>query len=170
MESNQQQNTANNTNTPPQDPDMARLDALATLMDNQFKIPFTNWRFGLDSLVGLIPYVGDLAGLIVSGILIRTMLKRGAGPILMLRMLGNVVLDTMVGVIPVLGDFFDFGYKANRRNVDLLKRYYSEGKKRPNAKVSVGILGLLFLLIFVGVIWLTIKGIGWIWAAIAAAI
>ena len=148
----------------PTDPDMARLEALAKLLDNQFFIPGTSIRFGLDGLVGLIPYVGDIAGFIVSGLLFRTMLRRGAGPLLMLRMMGNVVLDTVIGIIPIAGDLFDFGFKANRRNVDLLRKYYASGQQRPSAKGSLAFLGVVFFLLFICLIW----GI-WKLAALLAA-
>lgn len=146
----------------PQDPDLARLDVLAKLLDNQFRIPATNLRFGLDGLIGLVPYVGDIAGFVVSGFLMRTMLRKGASPLLMLRMMFNFVLDAVVGVIPVLGDLFDFGYKANRRNVDLLKQYYADGKAKPSAKGSLAFLGFLFFALFIALIWLIWKAAAWL--------
>lgn len=155
------------TSTPPIDPELARLEQLAKILDNQFRIPGTSYRFGLDGLIGLVPYLGDLAGFAVSGILLRTMVKKGAGPLLMLRMMGNFVLDAVIGTIPVLGDLFDFGYKANRRNVDLLKKYYADGKAKPGAKSSAALLGVLFLLMFAALIWaiwkFTALLVGWVW-------
>lgn len=156
-----------NSNTPPIDPDMARLDMLAKLLDNQFVIPGTSFRFGLDGIIGLIPYVGDMAGFVVSGMLFRTMLKHGAGPLLMLRMMGNIVLDTVIGIIPILGDLFDFGFKANRRNVDLLRQYYASGQPRPSAKGSLVVLGILFFILFAALIWgiwkLAALLVTWVW-------
>lgn len=153
--------------TPPADPELARLDMLAKLLDNQFRIPFTNWRFGLDGIIGLVPYVGDIAGFVVSGFLMRTIVKKGAGPGLILRMMGNFLLDAVVGVIPFLGDLFDFGFKANRRNVDLLKNYYADGKAKPNVKRSLAFLGLMFFLMFAALIWAVWKFaallVQWIW-------
>lgn len=134
--------------------DMARLDALANLLDNQFRIPGTNFRFGIDAIIGLVPYVGDISGLIISGYLFHIMLRNGAGVGVLLRMLGNVLLDAAVGVIPFIGDIFDFGYKANRRNVDLLKKYYAKNPDRPKVKHSLLILGFLFFLLVIGVMWL----------------
>ncbi len=148
------------------DPDLARLDALANLLDNQFAIPGTNFRFGVDGIIGLIPYVGDIIGLVISGALLRIMVRKGAGPILMLRMMGNFALDTIVGVIPIIGDFFDFGFKANRRNVDMLKRYYESGKKRPNAKSSMAFLSILFFVFFAACIWLTWKAGAWVFSTV----
>ncbi len=143
-----------NEQTPlPADPEMARLDALAKLLDNQFRIPGTSVRFGIDGIIGLVPYMGDVAGFVVSGILLRTMILRGAGPLLMLRMMGNVALDAVMGIVPIAGDLFDFGYKANRRNVELLKQYYADGKTRPSAKWSLALLGFLFFVLFALLIW-----------------
>ena len=149
------------------DPDLARLDALAKLLDNQFRVPGTSLRFGLDGIIGLIPYMGDMAGLVVSGFLLRTMIRKGAGPLLMLRMMGNFMLDALVGIIPVAGDLFDFGFKANRRNVDLLKKYYADGRAKPSAKGSMALLGLLFFTLFAGMLWAIWKATAflatWVW-------
>jgi hypothetical protein len=147
-------------------PALHRLDALAKLLDNQFRIPGTNLRFGLDGLIGLVPYVGDLAGLLVSGFLMRTMLQNGASPLLMLRVMGNYALDTLVGIIPIAGDLFDFGFKANRRNVELLKKYYASDKPRPSAKGSLLVLSLFFLALFVLLIWGVWALAAWAWAAV----
>lgn len=151
----------------PSDPDLARLDALASLLDNRFRIPGTEIRFGLDGIIGLVPYVGDVAGFVVSGILMRIMIQRGAGPLLMLRMMGNFAFDAIMGVIPVAGDLFDFGYKANRRNVDLLKKYYADGNAKPSAKWSLALLGGLFFILFAFLIWGIWKVaailVGWVW-------
>ncbi len=159
-----QQNTAP---TQGSDPELARLDTLAKLLDNQFAIPGTNYRFGLDGLIGLVPYLGDMAGFVVSGFLMRTMLKKGAGPIMMLRMMGNFALDAVIGIVPVIGDLFDFGYKANRRNVDMLKAYYADGKAKPNAKGSIAFLGVLLLAMFGLLIWAIWKFaafvFAWLW-------
>jgi len=153
-----------------QDPELARLEALSKLMDNQFRIPGTSWRFGLDGIVGLIPYVGDMAGFVVSGFLMRTMVKKGASPMLMLRMMFNYIVDVLVGIVPFVGDLFDFGFKANRRNVNLLKAYYADGKVKPNATRSVAFLGLLFFALFIVLIWLVWKlaafVLSWAWTAV----
>lgn len=156
-----------NTPPPPVDPELARLDKLAKVLDNQFGIPGTNMRFGLDGLIGLVPYLGDVAGFAVSGILLRTMVKKGAGPLLMLRMMWNFVLDAVIGIVPVVGDLFDFGYKANRRNVDLLKAYYADGRAKPSAKGSMAFLALVFFLLLAALIWAIWKFaamlVAWVW-------
>lgn len=157
-----------NTNpspAPAQDRDLKHLEALSKLMDNQFVLPGTSFRFGFDGLLGLIPGVGDLIGLFVSGLLLRTMLRKGAGPILMLRMMGNVLLDAITGVVPFVGDLFDFGFKANRRNVEMLKKYYAENPEPPDAKRSIALIGLLFFVLFLLAIygvWRLIR-MAWAW-------
>ena len=147
------------------DPAMARLERMAKLMDSQFRIPGTSMRFGLDGIIGLIPYAGDVAGFLISGVLMRMMVQKGAGPLIMLRMLGNFVVDALVGSIPVFGDLFDFGFKANRRNVELLKKYYASGEKRPSAKWSLTLLALFFFILLGLLVWGIWKGValflGW---------
>ena len=154
------------TNT---DPDVQRLEALSKLMDNQFRIPGTSIRFGLDSIIGLIPYAGDFVGLLVSLTLFGVTVKKGAGPILLLRMGGNIALDTIVGAIPFVGDLFDLGFKSNQRNVKLLHAYYSSGKSHPGPKTTVLYLAIVILLLIGLVIYATVKLIAYIWESIAHA-
>ena len=135
--------------------DLSRLDTLATLLDNRFRVPGTEIRFGLDGLIGLVPYLGDIAGFAVSGVLFSVMLKRGASPLVLLRMMGNFTVDAVVGTIPVLGDLFDFGFKANRRNVDLLKKYYTDDTPKPDVGRSVLFLVFLFFVFLAVLAWLT---------------
>lgn len=149
------------------DPHLAQLDTLATWLDNRFRIPGTNIRFGLDGIVGLVPYLGDIVGYLVSAILLGIMFQRGAGPILMLQMIGNVVFDAIIGIVPVVGDLFDFGYQANSRNVNLLRKYYADGKAKPDAKRSFVIVGLLFFALLTLLIWvnwtLSVMFVKWVW-------
>ncbi|MBL7775867.1 MAG: DUF4112 domain-containing protein [Saprospiraceae bacterium] len=136
---------------------------LANLLDNRFRIPGTEVRFGLDALIGLVPYLGDIAGFAVSGILFSVMLRRGAGPLMLLRMMGNLVVDALVGAIPLLGDLFDIGYKANRRNVELLKNYYAEEGPKPKVRTSILILFLLFLVFLAALVWAVGRLVWMLW-------
>lgn len=149
-------------------PDLRRLEALASLLDNRFRVPGTNLRFGLDGLMGLVPYLGDVAGFAVSGVLFSVMLRRGASPLMLLRMMGNFVLDAVVGAVPLLGDLFDFGFKANRRNVDLLRQYYADDTPKPSVGSSIRwLLFMLFVLLGVSV-WLIGRLLVWVWHTAAA--
>lgn len=100
-----------------------KLERLAWYLDNSIKVPGFNARFGLDGLLGLIPGVGDTIGALVSSVVISEAARMGAPKGLLLKMAFNVALDALVGTVPVLGDLFDFVWKANHRNVQLLNRY-----------------------------------------------
>lgn len=126
------------------------LDKTADLLDNRFRIPGTEIRFGFDFLLGLIPYAGDIIGLTVSGVLVLVMARNGASGMVGLKMVGNILLDAMVGVFPVIGDLFDLGYKANRRNVRLLQQHYREGKHQGSAWwVIILVLAAIALAFFI---------------------
>lgn len=99
-----------------------RLRRLARLMDSSIGLPGTRWRIGLDPLLGLIPGVGDAVGIGASLWIVSEARRLGLrGPVIG-RMLGNVALDGLIGTIPLLGDLFDAGYKANERNMDIIER------------------------------------------------
>lgn len=96
-------------------------------MDDRFKIPGTNTRVGLDGLIGLIPGVGDGLAMLFSLYIVFEARRLGLSFSTVMLMLWNIILDTVVGSIPALGDFFDFAFKANRRNMDIIRR--NTGKK-----------------------------------------
>jgi hypothetical protein len=102
---------------------LARLDALAKLLDVAFIVPGTNVRYGIDGLIGLIPVVGDIITTAISLWLVREARALGAPWHLTMRMLGNVALDGVVGIVPLVGDAFDVMFRANVRNVKLLHRW-----------------------------------------------
>jgi hypothetical protein len=100
----------------------ADLEGLARLMDESIRLP-GGYRIGLDGLVGLVPGIGDAVGAVVSLYLVGRAAKLGAPRSAVARMLGNVGLETLVGAVPIVGDAFDFAFKANRRNVRILRRW-----------------------------------------------
>jgi hypothetical protein len=102
---------------------IARIDALATLMDTAFVIPGTQIRFGLDALIGLVPGIGDAITTVMSLFIVSEARALGAPPTLIARMLANVALDGVVGVVPLAGDMFDVAFRANRRNMALLRAH-----------------------------------------------
>lgn len=101
--------------------DDAHLDALSHLLDDFIQIPGTPIRLGLDGIVGFIPGVGDVLGGLASTIIIFAAWVRGVPAIILARMVLNVAIETAVGPIPVLGNFFDIAWRANRRNYKLLE-------------------------------------------------
>jgi uncharacterized protein DUF4112 len=102
---------------------LARLDALAKLLDVAFILPGTRIRYGIDGLIGLIPVVGDIITTAISLWLVREARALGAPWHVTARMLGNVALDGVVGMVPLAGDAFDVMFRANVRNVRLLRRW-----------------------------------------------
>lgn len=106
--------------------DDENLDLLAHLLDDWFRIPGTSIRFGLDGIVGLIPGIGDILGGIASCILIFAAWYRGLPYVTLARMVANVAIEVIIGVVPILGDAFDIAWKANRRNYALMTRHLHE--------------------------------------------
>jgi hypothetical protein len=99
------------------------LEWLANLLDSRWRIPGTTWRFGVDALAGLVPGIGDVASALASLIILDAARRADVPRHVIVRMVGNVVLDTVVGSIPALGRIFDVYFKANRRNLDLFHRH-----------------------------------------------
>ena len=118
---------------------------LATLTDRAFRIPFTRIEFGLDAIMGLVPGAGDALGALLSAYVVVVGMREGVSGTTLLRMLGNIALETIVGVVPLLGDVFDAGWKANVRNVMLIDEHLEapERQRRANALMLCGtLLGL----------------------------
>jgi hypothetical protein len=106
--------------------EVARLENMAHWMDSRFRIPGTNVRFGLDGILGFIPGLGDGVTALPAVYLIMSAQRLGASRWLMTRMAANVGVDMLVGAIPLVGDLFDIGFKANRRNIALLRQHLEE--------------------------------------------
>ena len=122
---------------------VARARGLARLLDDLIRVPGTNIGIGLDPIIGLIPGVGDVLGGVMSSYILLVAAQEGAPTSVLVRMLGNIALDSLVGIVPVLGDLFDVGVKSNRRNVDLLERYL--GAPRETKAASRGVVALIVL-------------------------
>ena len=139
---------------------LRRVQLVATLLDESVRIPGTEFRFGIDPIVGLLPGVGDLLGGAASLYIILEAARAGAPASVLLRMGGNVAIDTLVGGSPVLGDVFDFGWKSNTRNARLLARHLEVpvATKRASTALVVGMLAALAL-IAIGVSVLVVVGI-----------
>lgn len=102
---------------------LARLEALATLMDAALVIPGTNVRVGFDALIGLVPGIGDLVSAAVSGFILLEARRLGAPRWLLARMAGNIAVDAIGGAVPLVGDLFDVAFRANLKNVRLLRSH-----------------------------------------------
>jgi hypothetical protein len=109
-----------------------RLDRLATLLDTAFVLPGTNIRFGADALIGLAPGIGDTITTALAAFIVYEAHKLGVPRRVLIRMIGNVAIDGLVGAVPVFGDLFDVVFRANRRNVKLLREHFGleiDGKR-----------------------------------------
>ena len=102
---------------------VTRLDALATVMDSAIRIPGTTVTIGVDALLGLLPGIGDAISASISSYLIWEAKRLGVSKFVLARMAGNVAIDTVIGAVPFAGDIFDVAYKANKKNVALLKKH-----------------------------------------------
>jgi hypothetical protein len=140
------------TNTS-EDPRLTRVRTLARALDSAVPIPGTSFRFGLDPVLGLVPGLGDLAGAVLSGYIVLAGIRMGVSRSGVLRMLGNIAIDTFVGSIPIVGDLFDAGWKSNNRNVALIERHMADpGTTRmANRFVILGAVVALLLLVSAGI-------------------
>ena len=103
------------------------LDTLEQFLESRFRLPGTEYRFGFDALIGLIPGIGDVFSAGLSSVLIADAWKRGARKRVLAMMVANVGLDMVVGIIPFLGDIFDFAFRATTKNLKLHRREFPLG-------------------------------------------
>ena len=137
--------------------------ALARLLDTAVRIPGTDIRFGLDPVLGLVPGVGDLVAGGLSAYILLLAARAGASAPVLLRMLGNLGVDALVGTVPLLGDLFDVGFKANARNVALLERHLERPRETRRASgLFVAALLAAAALLVVGGIAATVLVVRWV--------
>ena len=132
-------------------------------MDESIRLP-GGYRIGWDGIIGLIPGLGDIAGLAVSAYIIAEAARLGAPKSVLLRMSANTAIDTVLGAIPLLGDLFDLAFKANRQNLRLLQSHLEAPQR--TRRVSIGwlvIIGVVALLGLVTVLVLLSRLIAWLW-------
>lgn len=140
------------------------VEWVSHLMDEQFRVPGTKFRFGLDPILNLVPVVGDLSGFAVSAALVATMAKHGASGKVLALMILNIALDATIGAIPVIGQIFDFTYKANTRNIKLLRSHYTEGKFKGSGKGIIVWVLIALVLLFILLTFATWKLLEWIFS------
>ena len=116
---------------------LRRVETLAHWFDDRYRVPGTRFRVGLDGILGLIPGVGDLLTNGITAYIVYEAWRLGIPTSTLARMLANLGIDTVVGAVPLVGDLFDFGFKANRRNVRLLQRHLAERGLRPEPEAAV---------------------------------
>jgi hypothetical protein len=139
---------------------LAWLRTWAVLLDARFRIPGTQIRFGIDPLLALIPGIGDLASPVFTTLLIVQGLHQRVPKVILVRMLGNALLDALIGVVPVAGPVGDVFWKANVRNLALLERYARPGLAPTRSDyvfvfAIVAVFGMIVVVPVALAIWLT---------------
>ena len=134
----------------------------ARLLDARFKVPGTNFTFGIDPILGLIPGLGDGASLIFQMMLVFALLRHGSSGELRAKLILNVLLDSAIGSIPVIGQIWDFFFKANERNLRLTQEYLYQGRHQGNGRaIWVGVAVLLILTIAL-IVWVIVWFLNWV--------
>lgn len=128
-----------------------RVALVAHGLDGLVGIPGTRFRFGLDSIIGLIPGIGDFAGMLMGGAILTEGLRAGAPNALIARMLSNTVIDGLFGAVPLFGDLFDFAFRSNAMNARLLLEHLDRHTQTPASPKPVRRGPLVFLVLLVPV-------------------
>ena len=126
---------------------------IALLMDDLLRLPGTNFRIGIDPLIGLIPGIGDTGSAMVSALALIQAARHGVPKIILARMSVNILLNELIGVVPVVGDAFSFWFKSNARNYDIIKnhRLGSSPPSRSDWIFVIGILAALVVIVLAGI-------------------
>lgn len=131
-----------------------RMEAIAHLMDNAIRVPGTHFRVGIDGIIGLIPGFGDFVGTVIGSYIIVEATRGGIPATVVARMVVNTLLEYFIGLIPVLGDLFDFVWKANLRNLALYRAAKADPHRlKRRSTVQLILLGVVLVVLFALCIW-----------------
>jgi hypothetical protein len=143
------------------------LRHISRLLDSAFAIPGTQFRIGLDPILGLLPGLGDLTSPLFAIALLWQSRDLGIPRVVQLRMIFNVAIDALVGLLPMAGDVFDFVWKANDRNIVLLERHAYE-HRRPSPSDWLFVSGMILLLLVIAAVPFLLAG--WLISAVASVL
>ncbi|HYI87751.1 MAG TPA: DUF4112 domain-containing protein [Burkholderiales bacterium] len=135
-----------------------RLNRLAWLLDSSIPIPGTRFSIGIDALIGLVPFIGDLVGVLLSSTILVEAARLGAGRSVLARMALNVAVEGLAGLVPFAGDVFDAAWKANQRNVRLLNQWLDQPQRAERSSVLLvaglvaGLVALVVILLLLGLL------------------
>ena len=148
-----------------------RLERVAYVLDDLIRIPGTQRRVGVDALIGLVPGIGDAAGVLVSSYILYEGARLGVTLATLLRMALNIGIEAVVGLIPGLGDLFDFAFKANNRNVRLIERHLAAPEEtRRSSRTILTIVAVALTLLILGLIGGSVWLIGALIEALGGAV
>lgn len=147
--------------------ELEKLRAIARLFDQAFPVPGTRWRFGIDALFGLVPGMGDVVGALVAVYALHVARTLRAPGAVQMHMLGNIALDALVGAVPVIGDIFDFVFKAQTRNLALLDEWVGSPERTARrSRRGLLLIPIAVLVVFTGLtvlgVWLMYLLFGWL--------
>ncbi len=127
---------------------------LALVMDEFVRVPGTKFRFGLDPLIGLLPGLGDTGSALISAFALIQAARVGVPKILLARMSLNILINEVVGIVPIIGDAFSFWFKSNARNYQLIKEHTAAARvsRRSDWLFVIAVLGVLFAVVCIGLI------------------
>jgi len=138
-------------------------ERIASVMDDKFRFPGTNFRFGLDPVLNFIPFAGDVSGFIVSVALLYVIAKNGGvSRKVLVLMTVNICVDALLGGIPLLGQITDFYFKANTRNIKLLKEHYQEGKHQGSGKGIIALILIVLAIFLASTIYVSYIALRWL--------
>ena len=132
-------------------------------MDDKFRVPGTNFRFGLDPIMNLIPFAGDVSGFIVAAALLYIIAKNGGvSRKVLVLMAVNICVDALIGAIPLVGQVSDFYFKANTRNIKLLKEHYQEGKHHGSGNGIIITIFVVLLIFLAATVYVSYVSLRWL--------
>ncbi len=148
----------------PRQKKVTRLHRISFMLDKAIQIPGTKWRIGLDPILGLIPGGGDTIAGVLSAYIVWESARMGVNRQVIGQMVANILLDSLAGSVPVVGDVFDVTWKANVRNIELLEHHlnYTPENKKVNKLFLIG-LSIVLILIVLGFTLLTLASVTWLW-------
>ena len=163
----QQRTTRPRPLTEKQEQRLKALRNISSLLDSAFVVPGTEFRIGLDPILGLVPGLGDLVSPLFAIALLWHSRDLGIPRVIQLRMIFNVTIDAFVGLLPVAGDVFDFAWKANDRNIVLLERHAYE-YRRPSSGDWLFVCGMILLLLVIAAVPFLLAG--WLISVVASVL
>ncbi|AFY56517.1 hypothetical protein Riv7116_4080 [Rivularia sp. PCC 7116] len=151
-------------------PTLKRLRALSRILDKAITIPGTGIGIGLDPILGLLPAGGDFLGVLLSAYIVLEAARLGASQATLGRMTMNIIIDALIGVVPILGDFFDFAWKANDHNIKLLEEHlkFPSQKKRADTWFVFVLIAVL-LLLAIGLVTFSVVVSRFVWGLITGS-
>jgi hypothetical protein len=142
------------------DAELRFIEKICLWLDHKFRLQGTNFKYGIDPIIGLVPFLGHAVTFVISGALVLLMLRHGASGKVALKMIINVFLDTVIGAIPLFGNLFDFVFKANMKNVRLLKEHYEQGKHTGSGLDIIVTTFIVLMILLIAIIALFVWAVG----------